>query len=133
MNTWLIAAAGLSLLTLGAHFFGGGTQYYDPLLASGMPADFVAVFAVVWHMATVVLAVNSWALIWAARDRGFRRPLVWMVAGQYAGFAALFLIYGQLILGTIWQIPQWTIFLLMAGLAIMGLRSPAVKPVAGTK
>ena len=36
------------------------------------------------------------------------------------GFAALFLFYGQTMLGTVWVLAQWTIFLALAALIIWG-------------
>jgi hypothetical protein len=121
MNKWLLSAFLLSFVTLGAHVFGGGPQYYDPLLASGLPVEMVAVFALVWHMASIMLAGSAALLVAVWSERG-RAHLVWFVAVQYAGFAALFVFYGQTMLATVWQLPQWMVFLPIAGLALLGLR-----------
>lgn len=122
MNLWILTAAGLSFVTLLIHLFSGGPEVHDPILESDLSVLLKAYGSVLWHAVTVVLAVNSMALLIAARGRALQKPLVLLTAGQYFGFAVLFGIYGLTRLGTLLPMPQWIIFCLIAAVALMGLR-----------
>ena len=66
------------------------------------------------RMMTVLMIVRS-----ISRTNG---PLFWMVFAALAGFAGMFLFYGLTDLGTLWPMPQWIIFLAVAGLMVWGER-----------
>jgi hypothetical protein len=92
-------------------------------LSTAFPSALQAFISVMWHAITVILAINSVALLLAARYSPSQKALVWFVASQYLAFAALIVFYGVLRLGSILLMPQWIAFVLMAGLAIAGLRT----------
>lgn len=46
---------------------------------------------------------------------------------QYLAYAGLFIGYGLAYVGTLWQTPQWIVFLLISALALVGLRSTPLK------
>lgn len=119
MNRILLIAAALSALITGAHIFGGGPQYHAPILASEISQEDKAVYSILWHFVSFTLGANTLALIWSARQRG-ESAIAILVSVQTLIFAGLFLFYGQLRLGSIFMLPQWTLFLLIAGFSFWG-------------
>ena len=121
-------AAALMAATLGIHLFMGGPEVHDPLLA-GQPVPGLRAFtSVLWHAVTVNLLVFAVAL--AALARRPNRALEATLAATQIGFAGLFLAYGAVILGTVWPMPQWIIFLTIPALTRFGqARSPAAAPI----
>ncbi len=122
MNKWILSAGILSLLTLLAHVFGGGPEIHDPVLESDLLVELKAVLSVIWHAITAILAINGVALFMASRHARYQKPIVLLIAGQYLAFAALFIFYGWIRLGTLAPMPQWTIFIAISVLALAGLR-----------
>lgn len=123
MNPWLLSAAALSFLTTGIHLLAGGSDVHDPLLAIDMPPVLKVYVSLLWHASSAVLAVNSAALLWASISRHHREALAGIVVAQYLAYAGLFIGYGLAYVGTLWQTPQWIVFLLIAALVLLGLRS----------
>lgn len=123
MNLWLLSAAALSLLTTGIHVLAGGPDVHDPLLAMEMPPVLKVYVSLLWHATTAVLAINSAALLWASVSRRHREALAGAVVAQYLAYAGLFIGYAVAYVGTLWQTPQWIVFLLIAALALLGLRT----------
>lgn len=126
MNPWILVAAGLSAMTVLVHLFAGGQEVHEPILASCLSVPLKAYGSILWPAVTIVLAVNSAALLLAARTGELQRPLVFLTVGQYAGFAGLFVFYGLTRLESLMPMPQWIVFTLIAVVAIIGIwRSPA--------
>ncbi len=113
-----LAAAGLMVATVALHVIGGGAEFHVPIQASSLDLPLRAISAVVWHAVTILLAVQAVALLWLARHPNGAMALL-LVAIQI-GFAGLFLFYGQTMLGTVWILGQWTIFLALAALIVWG-------------
>ncbi|WP_374427297.1 hypothetical protein [Tabrizicola sp.] len=121
MNPWLMTA-GLAALVLDlVHIFPGGREIHRPMVAARWPDPAKAVWSVVWHAATAVMALGGLALIAA----GLLPQVAWALAALpvalFLSFAILFLFYGQKRLGTVWVLPQWLAFLSIAALALVGL------------
>lgn len=125
MNKWILAAGTLSALTLAVHVFAGGPDVHDAMLvlAGAFPDVLKTFISVMWHAVTLILAINSAALLLAMRQSPSQKALVWFVCCQYLAFAALFVLYGALQLGSLLLLPQWIVFVLISGLAITGLRA----------
>ncbi len=123
MNRWIAAAGVLSTATLLLHVIGGGADVHAPILQGNLSTLLKAYASILWHAITVVLVINSAALLVAAVQTGPRRIIVWLVACQYLGFAGLFIFYGIGRLGTLFLMPQWIIFLAISGFALLGLRA----------
>ncbi len=113
-----LAAAALMAATCGLHVIGGGAEFHAPIQASPLDLPLRAVSAVVWHFVTVMLALQALALVWLARHPD--RAMAALLTAIQIGFAGLFLFYGQTMLGTIWTLGQWTIFLVLALLIVWG-------------
>lgn len=113
-----LAAAILMAGTTGLHVFGGGAEFHLPIQASALDLPLRAISAVLWHFVTLMLSVQSIALLWLARHPD--RAIAALLAAIQIGFAGLFLYYGQTKLGTVWVLGQWTIFITLAALIIWG-------------
>jgi len=124
MNKWIAAAALLSSVLAAAHIFGGTPEFLVPIVASALADDVRAVAAIVWHATSVLLVVNSVVLTGAVLGRPWGQG-VGLVAVQYLGFVGLFLYYGVAYLGNITDLPQWTAFIVIAGLIGVGMRRQA--------
>jgi len=121
MNYWILSSGALSIVTLFLHIFGGGREVHVPVLKSDLSVGLKAILSVIWHAITAILALNGAALLLAAVLPGIRKPLVLLVSSQYLAFAFLFIFYGLSRLGTLRPLPQWIIFIVLAGLALVGL------------
>lgn len=116
----MLAGAGLMALTCLVHVFAGGPEVMEPLRASDVAAVPDAVLHVVWHMVTLMLAVMAGALAYLGHTRN--GALAVTLIALNLGTAVIFVGYGALRLGTLAPMPQWTIFLVIAGVIAVGLR-----------
>lgn len=126
-----LAAALVMAATTGLHVIGGGAEFHTPIQASSMDVPLRAISAVLWHMVTVLLALQTVALLWLAQHPN--TPMATLLAAVQIGFAGLFLFYGQTMLGTVWQLGQWTIFLALAALIVWDYRSVIRAPAPGPR
>lgn len=124
MNRWMAAAGALLLLTCYVHVFAGGPEIHVPIQASELALELRAISAVLWHAVTVVLLTFAVAAIWVALRPN--RDLVVLLIAVQIGFAGLFLYYGQVLLGTVWPMPQWIIFLTIPAIMGIGLKRGVV-------
>lgn len=115
---WTRVSAALMGLTFLIHVFAGGPDVHTPLQMALTAPGLAAFAAILWHAVTVVLTVLTFGLWWLADrdDPKFEAVL----SGIQIGFAALFIGYGALRLGTLWPMPQWIIFLAIPALTRFG-------------
>jgi hypothetical protein len=118
MNIPVLVAAGLMSVTVFVHVLMGGPEIMTPLRAAGLPPLVRAVMDVVWHGVTVVLICSAAALFWLTWNQNM--ALTMTVSAISIGFAALFIWYGITQLNTLWQMPQWIVFLGVPALTIWG-------------
>lgn len=106
---WIAAA--LMALTKGVHLFAGTTEIMGPILASDLRPVIRATAMVVWHAITLLLALMTFAIGYLAQ---FRNPalLIFVIVVQLS-FAGVFLWYTLAMLGGLFILPQWTVFLLV--------------------
>lgn len=119
-NPFMLAAALLMAMTASVHVFVGGPEVMAPLRQTGIDPVAAAVLQVVWHMVTLMLVAAAGALAYLVRRRNPALSVLLIVINL--GTALLFLAYGAALLGTVWPMPQWVIFLALAGLTAIGLR-----------
>lgn len=119
MNKPMLVAAVTSALTFGLHVIGCGADVHIPIQASTLPLPLRAISAVLWHFVSLILALQTLGFLSLARASN--RDLSLMLIGIQIGTAVLFVFYGMTMLGSIWIIPQWTIFLTIAALGLWGL------------
>ncbi len=123
MNKPMMAAAVLSAATVLLHVIGGGTDVHAPIQASNMDLALRAISAVIWHFVSLMLALQ--AVGFYAVARGPNRELAWFLIAIQLGTAVLFLFYGATMLGTVWIMGQWTIFLAIGALGLWGMKKGA--------
>lgn len=123
INKWAAAAGILSTATIFLHAIGGGPEILVPLQQAGLSEFLTTFVTLLWYGVTVTLTTGSIALFVAALRPAAAQPLILMVAAQYLALAALFIYYGLSQLGNLLEMPQWTIFLVIASVALFGLRN----------
>ncbi|TAG20387.1 MAG: hypothetical protein EAZ40_09820 [Rhodobacterales bacterium] len=123
MNIPFLAAAALSAATFGLHVVGGGAEFHAPIQAVDMPLPLRTMSAILWHYVSAMLLLQAAAFGWVARTPNM--PLLWFLIAVQLCFAGLFLVYGLMMLGSIWVLLQWVIFIAIAGLALWGQWSGA--------
>ncbi len=123
MNKPLLAAAVVSAATFGLHVIGGGAEIHAPIQDSDLPLPLRAVSAVLWHFVSAVLLLQAVAFVWLSRQPS--PPLVWFLIALQACIAGPFLFYGITMLGTVWTLGQWLIFVVIAALGLWGARAAA--------
>lgn len=119
MNRWLVSASIVSAIAFLVHLVVGGAQFHQPALARLEPVD-GAILSAVWHAVSLVLALNALFFLRAARPGAAAHALQPTLTAL--AFAVTFLGYGLVRLGSLTATPQWTIFLAIAVLGILGWR-----------
>ena len=120
-RNWFLGAAALGFASTALHELSGGPEIMDPLYASAVPVASVAVLDVVWQQVTALLFGGGLVATLAAFRPAWRRPVAWLLGGHYLVVAAIFIGWGAMWFGSPWPMPQWVLFLLMAGLMFAGL------------
>lgn len=124
MNWWMMIAGMLSLVTAAIHVYLGGPEVHAPVQSSeSLASDVRATMAVVWHGITAILLLSGATKIYAARS-GRIGAVVVFIAAQYLAFVALFAGYGLSRFGSLWVLPQWTLFAVILGFIGLGLKYP---------
>lgn len=121
MNPWLMMAGAAALVLDLVHIFPGGREIHRPMVASHWPDPAKAVWSVVWHAVTAVIALGGLALVAAGLVPDLALALAALPVALFLTFAVLFLVYGVKRLGTVWVLPQWLAFLAISALALIGL------------
>lgn len=125
MNRWILGACGVSSFTFFVHVFAGGPEVHDAILASDATRLVRTVGSVVWHGISAMLLFNSIALLIAARSVIVPKAPLFLIVAQYLGIAGLFIFYGLHEFNSLLQMPQWTGFVVISVLALIGARAPA--------
>jgi hypothetical protein len=121
MNPWLLSAGIAALLLDLVHIFLGGREIHRPMVAAHWPEPAKAIWSVVWHAVTAVMAFGGLALIAAAFLPGQALALSVLPITLFLATAALFIFYGLKRLGTVRTLPQWVAFTVISVLALIGL------------
>lgn len=120
MNAWILAAAAAAFATFLIHTFLGGREIATPLLAARdlrrIP-KYTSYYC--WHLVTIVLLFMALALAWGAWSG--ERALVLAVLLLSVSFCLLSLGMVAAFRVSPWQMPQWTLFLVISVLAGVGL------------
>lgn len=122
VNPWLAAAAILSFATTGLHVFGGTPEIMVPLHSSDAPMLSKGIAEVMWNQITLLLLLAGVFFGWAAMRSARAKDLTLALIVLYIGIAILFVFSGMQMFQSLWVMPQWTLFVAMAGLAAVGLK-----------
>ncbi|MCD7060223.1 hypothetical protein [Pelagibacterium xiamenense] len=118
-NPFFALTAILCGLVVPMHVFGGGPEFPDIVIASGLDGKQSAMYMILWHAVTVLLIGSTIVYAAAARSARFRAAVL-VVNGQFCAIAVLFLAYGMMDLGSIWVLPQWVLFFALAAISAPG-------------
>ncbi len=121
MNTWLLASGVAAVLLDLVHIFPGGREIHRPMVTSAFPDPIKAIWSVVWHAVTAVLAIGGAALIVAAFLPDEALALSVVPIALFLSFAGLFMIYGLKRLRSLRVLPHWLAFLGISVLGLIGL------------
>lgn len=121
MNPWLLSAGIAALLLDLVHIFPGGREIHRPMVAAHWPEPAKAVWSVVWHAATAIMALGGTALIVAGLLPDQALALAALPLALFLSFTLLFIGYGLKRLGTVLTLPQWLPFLAITLLGTIGL------------
>ncbi len=121
MNYWLLSAGITALLLDLVHIFLGGREIHRPMVAAHWPEPAKAIWSVVWHAVTALIALGGVALIVAAVLPDQALALAALPIALFLAFAGLFIGYGLIRLGTVRILPQWIAFLGISALGLIGL------------
>ena len=121
MDPWLLAAAASAAATALLHVFAGGPSAARPLLeAKDIARTPQLTNYYCWHMVSIMLAAMSACFVLAARE-----PSAWELAALATALAAAFAVWSLLLAfwkrHSAWELPQWSLFLIIAAFGIAGL------------
>lgn len=120
LNTPVLFAGLTMALTFLVHVFVGGPELYTPLRASNLSMVEWSTLSVVWHFVSMQLLLLAVVLLYLARYRN--DGLFSFVLATTIGFALLFIGYGIIDLHSVFLMPQWIAFVVVAGLMLWGVR-----------
>jgi hypothetical protein len=119
-----IALAALGMTgTLALHGISGEFTVHRPLLADAVSAEMDMYVSVLWHGITIMIALGTAALIYAALQKTPSKPLLWLIGGQTLGIGLMFVLYGIIRTHSLWVAPQWVIVIPL-GLLILWTARP---------
>ena len=120
MNIGLLIAAILCLFTWGVHIFLGGPDVAKPLLESQMEEGAKYTNYYCWHIVTLVLFVMAVGYGYAAFYEGGLDVAI-LCTALSIGFTLWSWVLILWSKRTALELPQWTLFLVIAGVASWGI------------
>lgn len=121
MNWWMLAGGLMALICAAGHAIAGWTTFYRPIRLAITNDLHASVFTGIWHLITINFALSALALF-ALSAHGGQDAAAWLIAAQFAGYAATYLVI-SLRLGGAWKLFQWLPFAATASLVAGGALS----------
>lgn len=120
-NIWLLGAGAAAGITTLIHIFAGGPAVARPLLRAA-DIDDVAKLTnyYCWHLVTITLAAMTVAFVYAglAPDEMALATMWTIIAAAFALWSVALVIWKR---QRALDLPQWTLFAVIAGLGALGL------------
>ncbi|WP_424983915.1 hypothetical protein [Maritalea sp. S77] len=120
LNLWWGVAGVMSLLVAAIHIFAGTPEIMVPLAKIEMPTVIFAIMDVMWNQVSLLLIIVGLALLFAAKRGALSMDMVLFINVIYVGIAIIFMIAGLFYLQSLWPMPQWILFGLIALVAQIG-------------
>jgi uncharacterized membrane protein len=120
LNLWWGVAGVMSLLVAAIHIFAGTPEIMAPLAKIEMPTVIFAIMDVMWNQVSLLLIFVGLALLFAAKRGAQSMDMVLFINVIYVGIAIIFMIAGLFYLQSLWPMPQWILFGLIALVAQIG-------------
>jgi hypothetical protein len=108
VNWWMLAGGLSALACTAGHALAGVGMFYRPIRAGIADPLQAGVFTGMWHLITINFALSAIALI-ILSVYGPARGIAWLVAAQFAGYAAVYLAI-SFRLGGVLPLFQWMPF-----------------------
>jgi hypothetical protein len=122
MNWWMLAGSLMALICAAGHAVAGWSMFYRPIRSAITRDLHAGVFTGMWHLITINFTLSALALL-VLGAYGQQDAAAWLIAAQFAGYAATYLIISMR-LGGAWKLFQWLPFaataILTAGGAVAG-------------
>ena len=118
MNWWMLAGGVMALICAAGHAVAGHRLFYRPIKADLLSELLAGVFTGTWHIITIHFTLSAIALV-ALGIRGLGHAVAWLVAAQFAGYAAVCVVM-SLRLGGALKLFQWLPFSATAILSALG-------------
>jgi len=91
MNWWMVAGGTMALICAAGHAIAGRRIFYQPIKSDLRSELLVGAFAGMWRIITINFTVSAIALV-ALSTGGHGNAVAWLVAVQFAGYAAIYLV-----------------------------------------
>ena len=120
-NIWLFAAGVAAIFTTLIHIFAGGPTVAAPLLAARDIAETPKLTTYYcWHVVTITLTAMSCAFLFAAIHPGETAlAVMWTaIAAAFAAWSIALVVWKK---QKALELPQWTLFAVIAGFGVLGL------------
>ena len=108
----------MALICAAGHAITGYGMFYRPIKADLRGELHAGVFAGMWHIITIHFTLSAIALL-ALGIRGHGNAVAWLVAAQFAGYAAVYLVISVRLSGAL-KLFQWLPFSATAILSALG-------------
>ena len=118
MNWWMLAAGAMALICAAGHAVAGVRMFYRPIKAAIADDLQSGVLTGMWHLITINFTLSALVLV-VLGVSGRQDLAAWLVAAQFAGYAAVYLAI-SLRLGGIAKLFQWMPFAATAILTAVG-------------
>jgi len=124
-NIYLIIGGIINLFTAVLHLIGGQTTLINPLNNSNLELQVKTELLGVWHMATVILFLSSFLMLYFGFKQGGNLPkeLMKFLGYLYILFSVVFIIVS--IINSQFA-PQWTLLLPIGVLALIAIRKQKI-------
>jgi hypothetical protein len=113
----MLVAGLMALICAAGHAIAGWSMFYRPIKSDLHSELHAGVFVAMWHIITIHFALSAIALV--ALSASGDGNVAWLVAAQFAGYTAVYLII-SLRLGGALKLFQWMPFGASAILSALG-------------
>jgi hypothetical protein len=121
MNWWLLAGGLMASVCAAGHAIAGAKMFYRPIKSAVSNELHAGVLTGMWHLITIHFTLSALALF-VLGTLGRQDAAVWLIAAQFAGYAAIYLVI-SLRLGGVLKLFQWLPFTATAILAAAGAQA----------
>jgi hypothetical protein len=118
MNWWMLAGGAMALICAAGHAIAGWSMLYRPIKSDLRSELHAGVFTGMWHIITIHFTLSAIALV-GLSIRGLGNAVAWLVAAQFAGYAAVYVVISLRLSGAL-KLFQWIPFGATAVLSALG-------------
>ncbi len=118
MNWWMLAGGLMASICAAGHAVAGWSMFYRPIRSAISNELQAGVFTGMWHLITIHFMLSGLALI-VLGAYGRQNALAWLIALQFAGYAAAYLVISMRLGGSL-RLFQWIPFAVTAILCAAG-------------